>query len=332
MKHCIKLLLPVVLAVASCGPLEQTSSRQMFQDGIYYRPTPASVEILSQEDFRKLAADNIARELAEREDSPALPEQAVSDGGNITINIIDPWTLSFGFCGYWGWNPWRYGFYSPWYWNHWHWSDWYWYDWYWGYPFFDMWMSPWYGGFYPWYGGYYPWYGGYYPWHGYYGWNYGPGYGYGRDVIWGSRNRNVIGGSIATPGRIGGTSSVNNHGVSGSGRSTISKTGSGSFVSGTSRSTTSGSRTPSAVYKSNGTYQHGTSGSGSGSFTGGNSRSSTSRSTSSTARPSSSYSRPSGGSYSRPSGGSYSSPSGGYRGAPSGGGFSGGGSRSGGRR
>ena len=313
MKHSITLLLPLALLVASCGSAAWLNPRQTFQDGIYYKPQSQAVNVLTEEDFQKIAAERIAQELKERKDSLEQAEAVAEQINNITVNIVDPWYSSW----HGGWyNPWFYGYgwyNSAWYWNHWHWADWYWFD-----PYFDFWYSPWYYGgwgigwgfgYYPYGFGYgygYPWYyGGYYPWHGYY--PGGGGYVDSRPYIRQNRNDYNFSRRSGVSSTMSRSSLVTGSGVSGSGRYTPSKTSSGGkvVVGGYTGSSTRNS-SPSIRLNSSGTSSGSSynrpnaasSARGSGSFSNGTSRS-TSSSSYSAPRSNSSYSAP------RSSGGSY---------------------------
>ena len=59
MKRSLMILLPALAVMASCGSLSEYASQQRFPDGIYFRPQPV-VELLTAEDFRNLAAENLA--------------------------------------------------------------------------------------------------------------------------------------------------------------------------------------------------------------------------------------------------------------------------------
>ena len=59
MKRSLMILLPALAIMASCGSLSQYASEQRFPDGIYFRPQPV-IELLTAEDFRGLAAENLA--------------------------------------------------------------------------------------------------------------------------------------------------------------------------------------------------------------------------------------------------------------------------------
>ena len=59
MKRTLIFLLPLLVALASCGTTAQYASNQQFPDGIYYRPQ-AVVELYSEEDFKEMAAQQLA--------------------------------------------------------------------------------------------------------------------------------------------------------------------------------------------------------------------------------------------------------------------------------
>src|SRR5574344_1206689 len=103
------LLLPLVIAVASCGTTAQYS-QQRFSDGIYSRQLPVyetrnrDVHIYSKEDFQAMAAQNIAMG---RRDTVYV---VVKDNDNCYNDWYSPWYFGFGAMGpYYGgryWNSW----------------------------------------------------------------------------------------------------------------------------------------------------------------------------------------------------------------------------------
>ena len=124
MKRSLIILLPALLALASCGTAAQYASDQRFPDGIYYRPQPP-VELYSEEDFRDMAARNIAS------DSLKLKEKNYDDYGYSYYSPYYYYSPYWGYRGYaWSrywdpfwdpyWDPYwgigrygYYGFYSP---------------------------------------------------------------------------------------------------------------------------------------------------------------------------------------------------------------------------
>ncbi len=76
MKRSLIILLSALLGLASCGTTAQYASReQQFPDGIYYRPQPV-VEMYTEEDFRQMAARNIAAADTSRRKQQNLAEAA----------------------------------------------------------------------------------------------------------------------------------------------------------------------------------------------------------------------------------------------------------------
>ena len=59
MKRSLILLVPAMLALASCELTYQFASVQNYPDGIYYRPEPV-VELYTEEDFKDMAARQLA--------------------------------------------------------------------------------------------------------------------------------------------------------------------------------------------------------------------------------------------------------------------------------
>ena len=117
MRRSLALLLPLLLAMTSCG----TSARyaqQRFQDGIYARGLEAAAyQPLTEEDFEALAAERIARKQL---DSLNLAHGLFSDGSeNYTVVYVDypwvygPWMRSRYMGSFWARSP----FYHGWYWD-----------------------------------------------------------------------------------------------------------------------------------------------------------------------------------------------------------------------
>ncbi len=167
MKQSTTLYLPLLLlALASCGTSAQYS-QQWFQDGIYARPgaEPRSVRLYSEEDFKAMAAENIARkQQKERDTVYVVVNDGRDDAGWLFYDAFSPWAWSgVGFGLHYYWDRWRFGWYDPWWYGPWH---------------YDPWFSrPWYGGWYdPWFSGWFdPWY--FDPWrpHYWYGHPHHPG-------------------------------------------------------------------------------------------------------------------------------------------------------------
>lgn len=142
MKLRIALLsLAGIFMLASCATTAQMGSYMAFQDGIYSKPVnyyeqPAPQRILTEDDFRQMAANRIN----------------IPDSCNVTINVyeqdnsyFDPWLGSYYY------RPWGY---TSWYYSPWHYNSWY----------YDPWCYD------PWY--YDPWGYGFYGYYGYYGYHY----------------------------------------------------------------------------------------------------------------------------------------------------------------
>lgn len=154
------LLLPVALALASCGMTAQYSY-QRYNDGIYnYNRVPSQeVTIYSVEDFEAMAAENIAKKRYESKDTVYVLVN--DDDSDVYVNfslapflfwdpffspwyLPDPWEYRIWYNHYRWYDPWYFGYswaFDPWY-HH------YWYDpWY-----YNPWRDPWYpGGWYdPW--------------------------------------------------------------------------------------------------------------------------------------------------------------------------------------
>lgn len=162
MKRSIILLLPLLVALASCSTSAEFS-QQRFQDGIYYSsPAVVAVSLKSEDDFRREA------ELKIRE------KQLQKALDSIRVEYRDVYPGTFEYEMYFSlyplvalYGPYSFAF-NNWYWNRWHlaWSGWgpigIWdpfyistrWDWYaFGYGPFDPWLRPYpYG---PWYDRYY---------------------------------------------------------------------------------------------------------------------------------------------------------------------------------
>ena len=148
MKRSLMILLPALAIMVSCGSLSQYASEQRFPDGIYFRPQPV-IELLTAEDFRARAAENLAA------DSLRLKNKLKSQERN---------DYDYNYYGYYG----PFGLYGTY-----------------GYPYY---YYPWsyysrayYGLGYPWsLSSYYAWSSLYDPlWDPTWTWGYGFGHGYG---------------------------------------------------------------------------------------------------------------------------------------------------------
>ena len=198
----ISLLALAILAV-SCGVSGEYGSVQRFQDGIYYKgfdKDMQKVEPLTEEDFQRLAAEQIKKEQQGRRDTLVV----IADdpyGWGWSWNWYHPYYTWYG--------GWHHGWYSGWY------SGW------------GGWYDPWYGPYYSWYGPYYSWYspwyyGGWYdPWYGpyYYGHHHYYGGGYYNENYYhyrGDSRSDVKGGNHTGSGGMGsyGRSGVNAYGGS----------------------------------------------------------------------------------------------------------------------
>ena len=282
MKKSIVLLLPLALAAASCGTTAQYS-QQRFQDGIYSSSAPQkpTSDILSEDDFRLLAARSIAEKEAQRQDSTlkniTVQEVYVTPGSYEWDMYFSPFPLIAVGIGY-----------------NLAWSNWYWHRWH---TWWDPWYSPWYGPswHHHWYGPswYDPWYGPVWHHHRSPEWRE-PGYvgpvRNGRGYQ-GPRNtttpggRAYGGGGSGFGGRPSGGASSRSAGGAGSSyrpgtssRLGVSGTPGGSSRSGVTRSTGGASRTPGGSVggsKSSGGSSHSSSSSSRSSYSG-SSRSSSS--------------------------------------------------------
>ena len=92
MNKILRTLIPFALAaiaVTSCGLAAKYAGVQQFQDGIYYKASnapSADAELLSQEDFKALALQEIAREQAAKRDTVIITR----DGYNTKIESTSP--------------------------------------------------------------------------------------------------------------------------------------------------------------------------------------------------------------------------------------------------
>lgn len=159
------LLLPVAVALASCGMTAQYSY-QRYNDGIYNyassRSQAQDVVLYSVEDFEAMAAANIAQK--RQQEAKDTVYVLVDDGSDVNFTFAlspflfwdpflspwylpDPWEYRIWYNNYRWYDPWFYGHswaFDPWY-HH------YWYDpWYYG-GWYDPWYHPWYDG--PWHVG-----------------------------------------------------------------------------------------------------------------------------------------------------------------------------------
>lgn len=154
MKRSTTLILSLVFVLASCGTSSQFAE-QRFVDGIYSKPapTPAKVQLYSEDDFAAMAADNIEREkILDDDNSDFLSGLAL--GLSLGSDWWDPYPWGWRYHHWYRFDPWYRNYwyhYGPWYYDHWYYSPWYYSPWY---------YSPWHYG---WHGGWYdPWY---YDWH-----------------------------------------------------------------------------------------------------------------------------------------------------------------------
>ncbi|MBO4454983.1 MAG: hypothetical protein J5695_01115 [Bacteroidales bacterium] len=202
MKRSLIILLPALLLLAACGAASQYASEaQRFQDGIYYRPLPV-IELKSEEDFRELAAGQIASDTLRNRLKINNRPQEEEDYYSHPYDYRYRFHYSPYMYGSWYYNP--YHFWGPF-------NTWgqYYYD-----PFYSLYWDPYYDPF--WYGGswYYPhYYSGYYGHYGrydYYGGtpvrpsNNGIGSSYSHGIVEGGGNHRRAG-SVA-PGASSGYS------------------------------------------------------------------------------------------------------------------------------
>lgn len=239
MKRSVILLLPALVMLASCGTTAQFQS-QRFQDGFYQRPSDeAPVELYTEDDFKQMAAENIAAEKREQRKDTIV----------VTYKDVYPWDWEYQM--YFSPFP-LYGlfttdvfYFNQWYRNRWYSGAWrdplwgpyiwrnyvdpFWYDPFFFDPFFDPFMcgslwDPFWGSYYgynSWYYGHY--YGGYYP--GYYhGHDWGPSVG-GRPVSYGPsvNTRGFVGNG--TRGSYGSGSNIRRSSTATGRTSTIGRTG-----------------------------------------------------------------------------------------------------------
>jgi len=265
MKRRITHLMLALVTLASCGTAGQYSYSR-YQDGIYFSqsPEPEKLVLLTEDDFRRLAAQNIAQKDAKTAwDSIKVTYVNVYPGDYYWDMYFSPYPLISTVIGYsWSFNQWYLRRWSrPWdafdSWWAWNWS-------------YDRWFRPWYD---PWYGpGYYPYgpyipygpYGPYSPWgpgwyrpygpYGPYGPVYpgGPGWIDSRNYSYGPRYKTEPAGSrVVRPGsgesnRRDGTVSYSN-GTGGTGGNYRPGSGSGSNGGYT--------RSSGVTRSSNGTYR-----------------------------------------------------------------------------
>ena len=156
--------LALAILAVSCGVSGEYGAVQRFQDGIYYKgfdKDMQKVDPLSEEDFQRLASEQIRREQAGRRDT-------------LVLVYDDTYAWRWGWSRpYYGWyGGWHHGWYGGWYGGYGGWYD----PWYGPYSYY---YSPYYSWYDPWYyGGWYdPWYGPHY-WGGYYGPHHHHGYYY----------------------------------------------------------------------------------------------------------------------------------------------------------
>ncbi len=262
MKRSLTFLLPAVFLAAACGSLsELASQQQQFPDGIYFRPQPA-VELLSEDDFKSMAAEIIAADSLRRKNKLRASE-------------ADDYTYLY--------SPFSYRYYSPFgYHSYWYGSPYYRYGWGIWDPFYDPYWDP----YWSWSWSYSPyyWYGGgyYYPYSHYHYFPYSGFTGrssYNTSYVTGSGNHRRAG-SLSTSGgsasaRLSGSGSSSVR--SSSGRSTGNYRRSGGFTVDTSdsgsysRSGSSRSSSYSGGGYSGGSYSGGgySGGGSSGGYSGG---------------------------------------------------------------
>ena len=101
MARRLTLMVAMALLAVSCGVNGQYASSQRFQDGIYYKgfdKDMQKVEPLSEEDFQRLAAEQIRREQN-------------NQGRRDTLVVVydDFYSPHFGWYG-----GWRHGWYGGW--------------------------------------------------------------------------------------------------------------------------------------------------------------------------------------------------------------------------
>lgn len=221
MRRSLLLLLPALLAMASCGTTSRYASSQWYPDGIYYRPEPV-VQLYSEEDFKEMAARNLASKSSARD----------------TVSVPD--YRNDGYYGYYDRYYDRYygGWYSPFYCH-----GPYRYS-----PYFGCWGPSWYGG---WYSSWYdPWYDPYWGPSYYWGWPRYYGYGHGHIHIGNTKpDTHVTGTNHRRSGSLSSRSFGNNQEPQGAvhhnraGRSSsYSNSGSNSYDSGSSGYSGSSSR------------------------------------------------------------------------------------------
>jgi len=257
MRRSLILLLPALLALASCGTASQYASSQTYPDGIYYRPEPV-VELYSEDDFKAMAAEQIASRAAAA-DSLKTARKGNTDYYNSYIYSYDPYYYS----------SWYHPYYSSWYSPYWGYRSWY--------GMSPYWYSGWYGGFYDY------WYDPYWGYASYYGpsWYYGGYYrpyrphgfigsgSYGRHTSNGQTYRRS-GSSTSASSAPGKNNRYDPEGSRSSSRSVYRRSGSSyssGSDSGSSRSSSSSSSYRSGSYSSS--SSHSSSGHSSGGYSGG---------------------------------------------------------------
>ena len=131
MKRSLIFLLPALLAMASCGSTAQYATSQQVPDGIYYRPEPV-VELYTEDDFKAMAAQNIASKSQSKKDTVVV---IMDDFYSVYYGYPYAYSSFYGpswrYRRHYGWGPsWSFGWYGGWYdpWDPW-------YDPYWGSPY-----------------------------------------------------------------------------------------------------------------------------------------------------------------------------------------------------
>jgi len=184
MKRSLIILLPALFMLAACGTASQYASQQQFPDGIYYRPQPI-VELLAEEDFMAMAAQNLAADSLRLHKKELAKLRAEEDSYSY-------YTPYYGFYGPYHYSPYYHSpyYYGPYYYT-WRRFDPF-YDRYWD-PFWDPYWSPYTPHFY---------WGSSISWSPYWGGSpYMYGYGYAYDYY----NRNGYAGGRYPEDRYSGT-------------------------------------------------------------------------------------------------------------------------------
>lgn len=306
MKRSLIILLPAILLLAACGAASQYASEaQRFQDGIYYRPLPV-VELLTEQDFRELAAGQMAADTLRH----GIKVQKYNEGSADDDYYSWPYSYRYRY----HYDPYWYGSwsYSPWhFWGPYNTFGQYYYD-----PFYSRYWDPYWDPY--WYWGTGSWY---YP--HYYGYSYSPYY-YGHGY---SYSKPYPSGSSYSHGFVEGAGNHRRSGSMDSGRQ-VSPSGVRRSGIGVKEFTPSTTKSDYNVQSSGGyrrrsggfTVSSGSSYNGSSYDYGGSTRGSGSYSTSSSSSSSSGSSSYSGGSSYSGSTSSGSSSGGGYSGGSGGGG------------